>query len=42
MKLFQSERGLEQGVCLGVGNFGYHQGVHFVPIYAAGCLRDLL
>ena len=42
MKLFQSERGLKQGVCLGAGNFGYHQGVHFVPIYAAGCLRDLL
>lgn len=42
MRLFLSERGLKQGVCLGTQNFGYHQGIHFVPIYAVGCLRALL
>ena len=42
MKLFQSERGLKEAVCFGARNFSLHQGVHFVPIYAAGCIRDLL
>jgi predicted AAA+ superfamily ATPase len=42
MRLFLSERSLDQGICLSTRNFGRHQGIHFVPIYAAGCLRELL
>lgn len=42
MKLFQSERGLDRGVCFSSQNFSHRHGIHFVPIYAAGCLRNML
>ena len=42
IRLFLSEQKLNEGVCIGVQNFGTHQGIHYVPPYAVGCLRELL
>jgi hypothetical protein len=42
MQLFLCERDFDQGICLGPSNFRRHKNIHFVPIYAAGQLRELL
>jgi predicted AAA+ superfamily ATPase len=42
MRLFQSERQLNLGICIGFRNFGRQQDIRFVPIYATCRLRDML
>lgn len=42
MQLFLSERNWDQGICLGPSNFKRRKNIHYVPIYAACRLRNLL